>query len=273
MDKDEMDRYERDGEDRFDNFGGYDHSEEYEDDYEFIEVYDDEYDGYQANQVGRLDPNDTTYTFIITNANAQDEDVVLFGANEAIQPPAGVTILVAESSHNEVRQESLANPFSIIGMKMKVSNTAQFSNVLMLYERTSSGRVTSHVKQPLTYQSPQNQVDTLIHAIDFHFEVTGKSSLRFKVKPGTVTFTFNVSSRTNIGNVLQGKSVSEVNNAPQATGLPQFDMVRVPSAGGRKEPGKRVVRARKEAAGDRMRGRSGGRKQSRFPRLGRKNRG
>jgi hypothetical protein len=233
MDYDEMEAYERDAEDRFDNFN---HEDDYdqEEEYEIIEVeddfypmeYEEDYDHYQGNGSGILDPNDTTYTFVINNTSNEDHEVVLFGANEAIPAPTGVTIQVAESSHNEVREESKANPFTIMGMKMSVSNTAQFDNVLTLVEKTSGGRLTTYVKQPRNYQSPQNQDKNLIHAVDFTINVTGKSSIRFIAKPGKTSFTFSIQFRTNIGNVLNGKNVGEVNNQPQPTGLPQLDIKR-----------------------------------------------
>jgi len=228
--EDELERYERDGEDRFDNFGGQrgTHEEDdfyYEDDeYEMEEEYeDDEFDSYSGDAIGRLDPNDTTYTFVITNTKDEDQEVVLFGANENLTPPEGVTVEVAESSHNEVREESKANPFTIVGMKMSVSNAQQFDNVLFLFEKTSTGRTTTNVRQPRTWQSPQNFDQKSIHAINFTMNVTGKTSLRFKAKKGTTVFTFSIQSRTNLGNVLIGKNVAEVNTAPQVTGLPQMD--------------------------------------------------
>lgn len=229
-----LEMYESDGEDRFDNYGGHDRlrieDEEYYEDgeaFEYVEDFEDDYDSYSGESIGQLDPNDTTYTFVINNASEEDKEVVLFGANEALQAPEGVTIEVAESSHNEVREESKANPFTIVGMKMSVSNPQQFDNVLFLYEKTSSGRVTKHVKQPRNYQSPQNFDQKLIHATDFTMYVTGKSSLRFKAKKGTTVFTFSIQSRTNIGNVLMGRNVAEINTAPQATGLPQIDLSRL----------------------------------------------
>jgi len=230
--EEELERYRLDGEDRFDNYNGLEgmpQNERYyeeEEEYELVEA-DDGYDNYAADAIGRLDPNDTTYTFVVKNTGVDEKEVVLFGANEGLQPPDGVTIDVAESSHNEVREESKANPFTIVGMKMSVSNAQQFDNVLFLYEKTSGGRQTTYVKQPRNYQSPQNFDQKLIHATDFTMHVTGKSSLRFKAKPGTTVFTFSVQTRTNIGNVLEGRNVAEINTAPQATGLPQLDLTRL----------------------------------------------
>jgi len=227
MENESFERYERDGEDRYDNYGGVPSEDDfyYEDDeYEMVEEYEDEeFDSYSNDAIGRLDPNDTTYTFVVTNSSDDDKDVVLFGANENLSPPDGVTVEVAESSHNEVREESKANPFTIVGMKMSVSNSQQFDNVLFIYEKTSTGRTTTNVRQPRTWQSPQNFDQKSIHAINFTMHVTGKTSLRFKVKKGTTVFTFSVQSRTNLGNVLIGKNVAEVNTAPQQTGLPQMD--------------------------------------------------
>jgi hypothetical protein len=222
----ELERYEKDGEGHFDNYAGQglpDEDDFYYEDEEYEDEYEDEFDSYSGDAVGTLDPNDTTYTFVVTNTNDEDKDVVLFGANENLAPPENVTVEVAESSHNEVREESKANPFTIVGMKMSVSNSQQFDNVLFLYEKTSTGRTTTNVRQPRTWQSPQNFDQKSIHAINFTMHVTGKTSLRFKAKKGTTVFTFSVQSRTNLGNVLIGKNVAEVNTAPQVTGLPQMD--------------------------------------------------
>ena len=86
MENESFERYERDGEDRFDNYGGVPSEDDfyYEDDeYEVVEEFeDDEYDSYSNDAIGRLDPNDTTYTFVVTNTTEEDKDVVLFGANE-----------------------------------------------------------------------------------------------------------------------------------------------------------------------------------------------
>lgn len=254
MERDELERYEQNAEDRFDNYhqgefeGDFDDAPveevydeyyeddgfeyEYEDPYEyeeFIEVpagYEDEYDNYIGGTIQSIDPNDRTYTVIVKNTTTADADVVLFGANEALAPPTGVTIEVAESSHNEVREESKSNPFTIVGMKMSVTDSAQFDNVLHLVHRTPGGTKREQVVQPQNYVSPQNYDKKLIDAADFHFECSGKDSIRFTVKPGTVVFTFTKRSGINLANALAGKNVAELSTAPRITGLPQIDLMR-----------------------------------------------
>lgn len=250
MERDDLERFEQDAEDRFDNYyeddNEYDEvpaeevyddyyeddglEYEYEDPYEeFIEVpsgFEDDYDNYVGGAIQSIDPNDRTYTVIVKNTTTADAEVVLFGANEAATPPTGITIDVAESSHNEVREESKSNPFTIVGMKMSVTDTAQFDNVLRLVHRTPGGTKREQVVQPQNYVSPQNYDKKLIDAADFYFECSGKDSIRLTVKPGTVVFTFTKRSGINLANALAGKNVAELSTAPRITGLPQIDLMR-----------------------------------------------
>lgn len=242
--EDEMDHYREDAEERFDNYypedsyeddEGYEeyYVEEEEPDYEYAEYIDfpgggglTEYDNYGLTSIQQIDPNDRTFTFIVTNSDTADKDVVLFGANENLAPPSGVTVQVAESSHSEVREESKANPFIIQGMKMSVTDTQQFDQVLKLVSRSAAGTHVEQTIQPRNYYSPQNYSDKLIDASDFYFRCTGKDSIRFVAKPGTTVFTFTIKARANMGNVLAGRNVAEMSTAPRTTGLPQIDLMR-----------------------------------------------
>lgn len=228
--RDEIRRYEEDAEDRFDNYNDeyeeYDHDTEedvyYEEEYEY---FPEEYDNYSETAIGRIDPNDRTYTVTVTNIDV-DAEAIIFGANEEAAQPVGVTVNVEESSHKEVREESKANPFKIMGMKMSVSDPSQFDNVLRIVKRTSSGSNTSRVYQPRNATSPQNHDKNLIDDANFEMDVTGQDSLRFKIKKGvTVVFTFTIKARANMGNVLSGQNVAEVSTTPRTTGLPQLDLM------------------------------------------------
>ena len=218
--------YEDDAEDRYDDY----HGDYYEDDFDsgfegMDQEYEEAYDNYASSSIGRIDPNDRTLTFVVKNASGADVEAVLFGANEELPAPAGVTIECEESSHKEVREESKANPFLIDGMKMSVSDPLQFDNVLRIVNRTASGKNTSGVFQPRNATSPQNFSANLIDS-DFSMEVTGQSSLRFSIKDGvTVVFTFTIKARANMGNLLKGRNVAEISTVPRTTGLPQIDLM------------------------------------------------
>lgn len=246
---DELMAYEDDAEDRYDDYDGYEeddfdtgfegHEDSYyddEDDFydeeeevEYIPAddEDDMYDSYKSTSIGRIDPNDRTLTVVVKNTSGADAEAILFGANEEAAQPAGVTVTVEESSHKEVREESKANPFKIVGMKMSVSNPLQFDNVLKVNKRTATGSNAVRVYQPRNATSPQNFTQGLIDDHNFEMDVTGQDSLRLLIKDGvTVVFTFTIKARANMGNLLDGKNVAELSTAPRTTGLPQLDLVR-----------------------------------------------
>lgn len=261
----EIRRYEAEAEDRYDDFdddnfdtGLEGREDSYdEDSYEEVEYVgeeenydddsydDDSFDSYTQSSIGKIDPNDRTLTITINNTAATDEEAIIFGANEGAAQPAGVTVTVQESSHNEVREESKANPFKIRGMKMSVSDQLQFDNVWNIVKRTAAGSETRHKYQPRNATSPQNTDPKLIDDANFEMDVTGQHSVRFFQKAGTKsTITFTIKARVDMGNVLEGHNVAEMTNTPRPTGLPQIDLAQqkpAPVFGVKPKP-KRMVR-------------------------------
>ena len=262
---DELERYEDEAEDKYDDYdedyedefyddeeddfdtgfeghededGFYDDEDDFYDEEEEIEYlpamdeeegydeYDDAYDSYKTTSIGKIDPNDRTLTVVVRNTSGADAEAVLFGGNESAAQPAGVNVIVEESSHKEVREESKANPFKIAGMKMSVSDPLQFDNVLKVTRRTATGSNTVRVYQPRNATSPQNFTQQLIDDAAFEMDVTGQDSLRLLIKDGvTVVFTFTIKARANMGNLLKGNNVAELSKAPRTTGLPQLDLI------------------------------------------------
>lgn len=256
MNADDLRNYEEEAENRYDDYDddydGYEEEYDYdESDYDedsFVtgfegqELYDDDYDGYEeieyitgpydsyenpGTNIGRIDPNDRTLTISVTNASGTDAEAIIFGGNENAAQPAGVTVTVGESSHNEVREESKANPFKIQGMKMSVSDPLQFDRVLRIVRRTATGANYERVYQPRNATSPQNFSQQLIDDAGFEMDVTGQDSLRVIIKAGaSAGFTFTIKARANMGNLLKGSNVAELSTAPRTTGLPQIDLMR-----------------------------------------------
>lgn len=247
----EIRKYEKEAEDRYDDYDddnfdtglegrddSYDDDNYDEDSYEEIEYVgeddsydDDSYDSYAQNSIGKIDPNDRTLTITINNTSGDDAEAIVFGGNEGAAQPAGVTVIVQESSHNEVREESKANPFKIRGMKMSVSDPLQFDNIWNIVKRTAAGSETKRKYQPRNATSPQNLDPKLIDDANFEMDVTGQDSLRFLQKAGTKsTLTFTIKARVDMGNVLAGNNVAEMATAPRPTGLPQIDMAQQKSA-------------------------------------------
>ncbi|MDW3191924.1 MAG: hypothetical protein R8G66_06155 [Cytophagales bacterium] len=262
--EDEDGFYDDDEEDGF-----YDEEEEIEylpvmDEEEDYDGYDDAYDSYKSTSIGKIDPNDRTLTVVVKNTSGADAEAVLFGGNEGASQPAGVSVIVEESSHREVREESKANPFKIAGMKMSVSDPLQFDNVLKVTRRTATGSNTVRVYQPRNATSPQNFTQQLIDDSAFEMDVTGQDSLRMLIKDGTtVVFTFTIKARANMGNLLKGNNVAELSKAPRTTGLPQLDLLQRKKKSKRRKPRRTVRRVVRRARPRRVvRGRS--RSQNRY---------
>jgi hypothetical protein len=253
-DFDANDDYEGEYYDGEDNYGGLEGMDSYdEDSYEEVEYMeaggDSMYDGYDKTSVGRIDPNDRTLTISVKNTGSADAEAIIFAANENPSQPAGVTVNVQESSHNEVKEESKSNPFKILGMKMSVSDPLQFDNVLNIASRTATGSTSGRKYQPRNATSPQNFDQRLIDDQNFEMDVTGQDSIRFMIKAGaTAVFTFTLKIRANMGNLLKGQNVAELSTAPRTTGLPQLDMANAKKIAGfetQKQPQrvvKRVIR-------------------------------
>ena len=265
---DELESFEEEAEDRYDDYDDYDDDGHYEDEDDFdsglegieeYEEYDDDdeleylpamdgeyeedsYDSYKATSIGRIDPNDRTLTITVTNTSGAPAEAIVFGAYQSSPQVAGVQVICAESSHQEVRNESMSNPFRISGLKMLVSDPAQFGNVLKITNRTAAGSKTTRVFQPSNGLSPQNHAQNLIDLDSWEMDVTGQDSLQFLINDGiTVVFTFTIRARANMGNLLKGNNVAEMSTTPRTTGLPQLDLLRKrrPRAFG-KRPRKRV---------------------------------
>ncbi|MBS1635373.1 MAG: hypothetical protein JST26_05575 [Bacteroidetes bacterium] len=254
----EIRKYEREAEDRYDDFDedrfdtGLEGQDSYdEDSYEEVEYigednYEEEsYDSYDKASIGKINPNDRTLTISVTNTSGADADVIIFGGNENAPQAAGVTVTVQESSHNEVREESKANPFKIQGMKMSVSDPLQFDNVWKILRKSAAGAANSYPYQPRNATSPQNTNPNLIDDSAFEMDVTGQDSIRFTQKAGVkTTLTFTIKARVDMGNVLAGQNVAEISTAPRPTGLPQIDLAKQKPRPvfGVKPSGKKMVR-------------------------------
>lgn len=234
----EIRRYEAQAEDRYDDYDNdnFDPGTEgmpSQGEDQFVEEihyvgedgYDDSYDSYDQASIGKINPNDRTLTISITNSSQNDAEVIIFAANENPTQAAGVTVNVQESSHNEVKEESKANPFKIQGMKMSVSDPLQFDNVWKILRKSSAGSQNSHPYQPRNATSPQNTNPNLIDDSAFEMDVTGQDSIRFIQKAGVkTTLTFTIKARVDMGNVLSGQNVAEISTTPRPTGLPQIDL-------------------------------------------------
>lgn len=179
-----------------------------------------------------LDPNDRTWTVRVqNNSSAASALATIFGAvldlTDTLNTAAGVSVTVAESSHLQLKTESLGQPVRILGLKMTVVSATQFANVLSLYDQKSTGALEKRLFQPLNYRSAQNQLQTQIDAPSFELLVTPTMYIQFTINPSeVVTLTFTIVEKALFGNTLRNSPVVASSNRPAPTGLPQIDMPR-----------------------------------------------
>ena len=178
-----------------------------------------------------LDPNDRTWTVVITNASsAASKTATVFGAEKDLTDAnldGNVTITVSESTHLRLKTSLLFQSVRILGMKMTVTAASQFSNVISFYDEQSTGALDKRLFAPLTYRAAQNTLTTQIDAPSFELLLKPTTYMQFTINASeTVTFVFNIVEKVLLANLLRNSPVVAVSNRPAPTGLPQVDMPR-----------------------------------------------
>lgn len=180
-----------------------------------------------------VEPLDRTLTFRVTSVAPAvgGEVATLFDGNVTpLIQPAGITVTVAETgggagSHDQVRTESLGNPFVIQGLRYFVGNATQFANAFTIQKRNVTGGLRQYLWQPTNYVSPTNLNPLVIDAIDFGLVVDGRTAIFVPVNLNeTLTLTFTLKAKTSNNQVLFGKSPKELAIAPRVTGNPLGDI-------------------------------------------------
>lgn len=196
--------------------------------------------GAEASVQNVVEPLDRTLTFRVANAGPSNPAVaILFDGNVTpLVQPAGVTVTVAETggganSHDQVRTETLGNPFVIQGLKYFVGNATQFANAFTIQKRFPTGKLIQYIWQPTNYVSPTNLNPLVIDAIDFGIVVDGRTSIQVPVdftgQTNVVTLTFTLKAKTSNSHMLFGKNPKELAVAPRVVGNPVADIALVRS--------------------------------------------
>jgi len=196
--------------------------------------------GLEASLQNVVEPLDRTLTFRVVNAGPTNPAVaILFDGNVSpLVQPAGVTVTVAETgggagSHDQVRVETLGNPFVIQGLRYFVGNAAQYGNAFTIQKRFPTGKLIQYLWQPTNYVSPTNLNPLVIDAIDFGLVVDGRTSIQVPVDflgaPNSLTLTFTLKAKTSNAHMLFGKNPKELAVAPRVTGNPLGDIALVRS--------------------------------------------
>ena len=186
-----------------------------------------------------VEPLDRTYTFVITNPVPNGAmTAILFAGNINPLVQAGgvnpITVNVQETgggagSHDEVRSETIGNPFVIQGLRYFVPTEVQFSNNFTIQKRYTTGKLIQYIWQPTNYLSPTNLNSRLLDAPDFGLVVDGRTQIQVPMSASplianVVTITFTVKAKTTQSNSVFGTPIANKAVAPRMTGNPIADI-------------------------------------------------
>lgn len=218
--KSALDILEKEAEQEFLNFDGFDGEDDYDEDYDedfdgFDEyLYDEDYDEeYNGVSMGKLGVSDRTLAIVIENTNVAPTAVNLFGAFKNLSVanfgiPAGVNVTVPDSSYAQVLNEIASAPMQIKGIKMIVTNAIQFNYTLQFVKREATGSEERDPLQPARYLSALQNQGTIVEMPGIKFPLDGKVELQSTYHNGvTAQLIFTVSSKVDLARVAQGKSV------------------------------------------------------------------
>lgn len=196
--------------------------------------------GLEASLQNVVEPLDRTLTFRVTNAGPTNPAIaILFDGNVTpLVQAAGVTVTVAETggganSHDQVRTETLGNPFVIQGLRYFVASATQYANAFTIQKRFPTGKLLQYLWQPTNYVSPTNLNPLVIDAIDFGLVVDGRTSIQLPIDftgvTNSLTLTFTLKAKTSNSHMLFGKNPKELAIAPRIVGNPVADIALIRS--------------------------------------------
>jgi len=177
-----------------------------------------------VGDVSTIDPNDNTYTFLVSLINATNAGTAtLFGyaedTTETTNTTNNVTVAVSESSHTLFKYKSSVNPFRLKGIAIETTTAAQLGNTLTFSYSTAGGATETRKWTPTSYKKESAYNSLLITHPDFSLPVDGFTKITFvqRANETQVRITVWIDSEVNPPNGLHGKSAIS-----QATkGMPQ----------------------------------------------------
>jgi len=171
--------------------------------------------GANSNQ---LSPVDRTLQVTVANDVTTTTGVTLFDTF-VDSADTNFTVTIANSSHAQLKNEIGSNPFLIYGMKYNVTTAAQLNNNWTLRYLNTTGANYANTWFPRSRVSAQNESSVDIDVPDFVYPLDGRTSLEFTlIASETVVFTFFLSSKTALANILSGQDVKQSTTLPPPTG-------------------------------------------------------
>lgn len=191
----------------------------------------------------KLSDGDKFYTAVLTNTNTGGDPVscTVFGADiygisndqGPVNAPTpngtgGALVVIEETSHSQVRAQSLSSPFWVNGLRYMVATQPQLNKLASVQMSQSSGSFASQQFRPLSYKSAAQLNSLQVDAPTFQFGVNGSISFVVPVIANEqVTITFQIGGRFEPSNIVDNQSpIAVANQAPLPTGLTTVNIVK-----------------------------------------------
>jgi len=177
-----------------------------------------------ALPTNKLGSFNRTITVKIVSATNADSTYTVFGYNELGADPtqgAGVTVTVTPTSHAQVARAVASQPFTLVSIKVKVTNSLQFDNTITYTKKDSfGGKTETQIITPNNYLEPENNQTTIVRISDIEADITGDVKFTGTIGAGyTMTWIMVLGSKVDLGYANFGESVVEKAVAPAPTGL------------------------------------------------------
>ncbi len=179
--------------------------------------------GAPQGQFSKLPDTQKIYTAVLQNTKTSGAAVTctLFGANiygvtddqvGGVNGTNGAYVTIAESSHKQVRGQSMSSPFWVNGLRYLTTTTAQLNGQIgTLVSNDSAGTVNSSQFRPLSYKTAAQNQSLQVDAPTLNFGVDGTTSLTLPVIANeTVTIVLQIGGRFTPQNTLDSQSPLQV---------------------------------------------------------------
>ena len=149
-----------------------------------------------------LDPNASTLTFhVINNSETEIVTARLFGSVEDLfdkKQSEFISVNVLESSHEEVKLQTLSDAFFIRGMKFCVNNPNQFRNNWNIYRKRMTGDMMIISYEPIKDRTALNNLPNQVDAPDFELMVDKSTFIEIPLNPlEDLTIIFQIAAEFN----------------------------------------------------------------------------
>ena len=162
----------------------------------------------------KIEDFDRCYTITVENTNAFSVPITLYGANQFLTAvnfglPAGVNVSVAESSYQELLEETIYRPF-IVGAQTISSSISQLAQINTVRYRDSNGVIQQYAFKTASYFSIYQYQSDLLEIYPIDILVTGEMQSSFNlIGLTTTTIVLYVKNRINMNNLLRNQPVRE----------------------------------------------------------------